>query len=302
MSGLTRTIELHAAVAKRALRRYGVHPLRTVGRLDERAVFVVGSPRSGTSFTARSLGDVPGFADLGEVNALKAAIPAMHGEPAGAAAPRVRRLLRLSQRLAMVAGLRPIEQTPESGFVIPAISAAFPRARFLHLVRDGRDVACSLIERGWLRAGAPGVQARATTTTRDDAGQPYGDYARFWVERDRRDEFGAVSEARRCAWAWRRYNEAVLDQAGALGDRLLQVRYERLVRDPAAVAREIAAFLDAGDRATDLERALSGAHDESVGRWRRDLDADQLAAVEAEGGGLLRALGYEPPAEGEPRA
>jgi hypothetical protein len=33
-------------------------------------------------------------------------------------------------------------------------------------------------------------------------------------------------------------------------------------------------------------------HDRSVGRWRSDLDAAQLADVEAEAGALLRELGY----------
>jgi hypothetical protein len=33
-------------------------------------------------------------------------------------------------------------------------------------------------------------------------------------------------------------------------------------------------------------------HAESVGRWRRDLTAEQLADVEAEAGPLLRELGY----------
>ena len=40
-------------------------------------VFVLGSPRSGTTFLARAVGSVPGFVDLGEVAALKAAIPTL---------------------------------------------------------------------------------------------------------------------------------------------------------------------------------------------------------------------------------
>jgi hypothetical protein len=34
-------------------------------------------------------------------------------------------------------------------------------------------------------------------------------------------------------------------------------------------------------------------HSRSVGRWRRDLTAEQVADVEREAGPLLRELGYE---------
>jgi len=40
--------------------------------------------------------------------------------------------------------------------------------------------------------------------------------------------------------------------------------------------------------------ALGGFHDTSVGRYRRDLSADQLADVERIAGPLLREFGYEP--------
>ena len=51
---------------------------------------------------------------------------------------------------------------------------------------------------------------------RDDARLAYGAEPRFWVEPERREEFSQVSDARRCAWAWRRYVEAVRS-AGASG-------------------------------------------------------------------------------------
>ena len=71
-----------------------------------------------------------------------------------------------------------------------------PRRVIVHIVRDGRDVVCSLLEKPWLRR----EQAEA-----DDAGVPYGAYARFWVEPERREEFETASDARRAAWVWRSY-------------------------------------------------------------------------------------------------
>ncbi len=288
--GRLRALRLHAATARRTVRRYGVHPTRVLRGLDERLVFVVGSPRSGTSFTAIALGGVTGFADLGEVNALKAAVPALTTQGADEAARRVRSILTRSQRLGMVAGLRAIEQTPEATFVIPALAQAFPEGLFLHLQRDGRDVVSSLVESGWLRP------AGDRALTRDDAGQPYGDHARFWVEPQRQAEFAAADETTRCAWAWRRYEAAAESLLAAMPSRSLTVRYEQLVLDPGGEAARVADFLGVGDLHEELAREFGRAFATSVGRYDRDLAPSDLDAVEREAGDLLRTLGYLPPA------
>jgi hypothetical protein len=147
----------------------------------------------------------------------------------------------------------------------------------VHIVRDGRDVVSSLLEKPWLRP---------SSSKADDAGIAYGSYARFWVEPGRRAEFEAVSEARRAAWAWRRYVEA----ARAADGPALEIRYEELAADPAFVARALAPHLDVPE--DGLAAVLGRAHRSSVGRYREDLSAEQLADVLAEAGDLLRELRY----------
>jgi hypothetical protein len=257
-----------ARVARRAMRA------RRFGRREERLVFVVGCPRSGTTFLAHALGSQPGFVDLGEVTPLKAALPALAGLPATEAAAELRRILERVRLLGLATRLRGVEQTPETAHLLGAALAAYPHAVAVHCLRDGRDVVCSLLERGWLsrrRAGA------------DDAGLAYGAYARFWVEPERREEFEAVSDARRAAWAWRRYVEAA---RAAAPERTLEVRYESL----AGLAERLAAFLGSDPR--PLHRELDDFDHGSVGRWRADLTAEQVADVEAEAGALLAELGY----------
>ena len=236
---------------------------------EERLVFVVGCPRSGTTFLGRAIGGLPGFIDLGEVTPWKEALPAVPS------ADDVRRILERVRLLGLARGFRCVEQTPETSHVLGAALEAYPQALAVHALRDGRDVVCSLLERGWLSAERSG---------RDDAGLPYGAEPRFWVEPERRDEFSQVSDARRCAWAWRRYVEAVRS-AGA-GERLLEVRYENF----SGSAEALAAFL--GANVTSAHRSLDDFRDTSIGRWKRDLAADQLADVEAEAGLLLAELGY----------
>ncbi len=239
-------------------------------------VFVLGSPRSGTTFLGRSLGSLPGFVDLGEVTPLKASIPELAALPAGEAAIRIRRILSVTRRFGLVGSLRAVEQTPETAFVAEAVVLALPEARLVHIVRDGRDVVCSLLERGWLRAERRGE---------DDAGHLHGAAARFWVEEERRAEFARVSDARRAAWAWRRYVTAARAASGAL-----EIRYERMARDPDGAASELAGFLEAP--VDPLAQALREAHSESVGRFRTDLGREELTDVIAECGPLLRELGY----------
>jgi hypothetical protein len=245
--------------------------------LSERLVFVMGCPRSGTTFLARSIGSCPGFVDLGEVAPLKAAVPELAALDPATAGQRIRRILAVTRRLGLVGSLRAVEQTPEAVFVAPAIVETFPEARIVHIVRDGRDVVCSLLERGWLSTGRTGA---------DDAGGAYGARARFWVEAARREEFESASDARRAAWAWRRYVEAGL----AVADRSHEVRYEQLAAKPDGVAADLARVLEVP--AAALAAALAPARDDSVGRFRRELTAETLVEVEGEAGPLLTTLGY----------
>jgi hypothetical protein len=235
---------------------------------EERLIFVVGCPRSGTTFLGRSIGAMPGFVDLGEVTPWKAALPS---DPS---AEELRGILERVRVFGLARGLRGIEQTPETVYALGAALEAYPQALAVHELRDGRDVVCSLLERRWLSADERGC---------DDAGLRYGPHPRFWVEPERREEFSAVSDARRCAWAWRRYVEAA---RAAGSERVLEVRYEALGGE----AERLAAFLDAP--AAKLHRALDGFRDSSIGRWKRDLTREQLADVEDEAGSLLAELGY----------
>jgi hypothetical protein len=254
----------------RAVKRSALSGRPSLGRLDDRLVFVFGSPRSGTTFLAGAIGSLPGFADLGEVNPLKAAIP-------NVTAPEIRTILDRVRRFGLVGGRRAVEQTPETAFVLPAVARAFPQATLVHALRDGRDVVSSLLERGWL--GAERGDA-------DDAGAAFGAHPRFWVEPGREEEFRQAGDARRCAWAWRRYVSAV----GESGVPVTEVRYERLVTDPASATAELSRALDVPPEA--MTTALGSAHAASVGRWQRDLTPEQLADVETEAGELLSGSGY----------
>ena len=276
MSGGPRAIAASAALYGRSALRIA-RRRRRLGS-EERLVFVVGSPRSGTTFTGRSLGSLPDFVDLDEVQPWKAVIPELLHEPEELVAARLRGVLERVRLLGLARGLRGVEQTPETSFVLGAALRAYPEAVAVHVVRDARDVVTSLLERGWLSAERQGA---------DDARLAFGPHARFWVEPGREAEFEQVSDARRAAWAWRRYVTA----AAAVPERTVELRYERLVADPRAAAEPVAERL--GVAVEPVADAFAAVHDRSAGRWRRDLTAEQLADVEDEAGEALERLGYE---------
>jgi len=242
----------------------------------ERIVFVIGSPRSGTTFLAGAVGSLQGFVDLGEVRPVKASTRRWASLPEDEAATELRSTLERVRRLSFVRDLRPVEQTPELSFFVGAVVRAYPQATVLHIIRDGRDVVCSLLEKGWLRE----------REGHDDVGQPYGSYYRSWVEPERRDEFTRAREATRAAWAWRRYVTA----ARAAPEHTLEIRYEEIAADPAAAVERIASRLETDP--APLAEALRVVHSRSIGRWRRDLTPEQIEDVEREAGPLLRELSY----------
>jgi hypothetical protein len=249
-------------------------------------VFIVGSPRSGTTFLGAALARSPLLAYHFEPVLTKAAAPYVYfGLWTPARAARFyRRVYRWLDRLRLDGDLRFVDKTPRNALLVPFLADTFPDARFIHIVRDGRDVAASWSERPWL--GETPIEGR----THEPGGYRYGPHPRMWVEPDRVEEFRTTSTVHRCAWGWRRHVEAVQQASARLSEgRLLEIRYESLVGDPERVGGEVLDFL--GIESDAVLAALGGIRGTSIGRWRDLSDAD-LAAVMRECGSLLRQLGY----------
>jgi hypothetical protein len=253
-------------------------------------IFVLGAPRSGTSFLGGCLAQVPGVSYHFEPRVTKAAVRQLYS---GAWTDRkTAHVFRASCRALMLAagdgGRRYVDKTPEYAFIIPFLATTFPTAMFVHIIRDGRDVAVSHSERPWLVADSAGSGQHGR------AGTTWGPQARFWVEPERRNQFSAVTDLERAAWAWRRYTQAAKDNLAAVPpERSFELRYERLVTEPTKIARELAEFIVVDDHgAAALAEAVSSGQASSVDRWRDALDDTQRDLVEAECGPLLAELGY----------
>ena len=170
------------------------------------------------------------------------------------------------------------DKTPQHVQYLLVLAALFPEARFVHLVRDGRDTALSLLslrERGLSKWGPRSMG-----------------HAGYY-------------------WAW-------LVLSGLLAGRLLgprryrQLRFEDLVTDPVAALRPLCAwaglpfhddvlayhdnettraYAQAGD---PRKRWLTQAPDPArTGRWKIDMAPSDRASLLRQAGGLLAHLGYE---------
>ena len=164
------------------------------------------------------------------------------------------------------------DKTPIHVLHVPLLAAGFPEARFVHVVRDGRDVASSYLEQSF---GPRNVVEAALRWKR------------------------AVRRGRRAG--------AVVGPA-----RYLEVRYEALVAEPEAALRRVCDLVDlAFDQAMlryhEASRVASERpHYRNVARpptpglrdWRREMTPADVAAFEAVAGRLLEELGYR---RGAPR-
>ena len=110
----------------------------------EHFVFIVGSPRSGTTITAETLSRHPDIAylyepyylwkqgtDNSEDDELKAS------DCDDASVSLIRRYCHHFWRRSGVSFI--VEQSPEESLMVPLLQRILPRARFIHMIRDGYD-------------------------------------------------------------------------------------------------------------------------------------------------------------------
>ncbi len=169
-------------------------------------------------------------------------------------------------------------KTPDSVRRMGTLHALWPQARFVHLIRDGRDVALSLMKWPSVRNKKPGT----FPTWKDD---PVSTSAFWWELNVRRG---------RQAGEW-------------LGPELYrEMHYESLVAHPKQECAALCDFLDLPYHEAMLhyhevvEEAGAGqgvGHDRQpitsgLRNWRTQMPADDVERFEAAAGALLDELGY----------
>ena len=263
--------------------------------LIPRPVFLLGCARSGTSIFGEALASHPAVTYLFELSPTWNSIVeegADHRLEAAAADPELARRVydEFSGHLRGEPGEVLLEKNPKHVLRLPFLAALFPWGRFIHIIRDGRDTAASLMFRnrgdGWGHLQVPG-----------------------W--RDLLERYPKENHIR-CAHQWRIAVEtARCDGARLGGARYREVRYEDLVRNPLAVVEEALAFmgLEAPGAVAEFCRKIQDEtegsyhalkqvrhyvdnHSRRIGRYCENLAPDQVVEVEEACGEVLAELGY----------
>lgn len=169
------------------------------------------------------------------------------------------------------------EKTPDFVRRLPLLAALCPDSRFVHIVRDGRDVALSTLDWAHERKG-PGKWA-------------------LWQQ----DPVVASG----LWWSWQVGAGRLAGEA--LGDRYHELRYEDLIAEPTAELRRITEAIGLPfernmlDYHRGRERSRPGRSAKQnwlrptagLRDWRTQLPETDLAAFEAVAATELRAAGYE---------
>jgi hypothetical protein len=284
------------------------HILVVNGRKVRQPVFVLGAPCSGVSILARALKRSEGFhLTMGQrwvlpvVHAfarnplLEAAATVLRDAFAqgwqvsphcclGCSAPC--RAAGGAEGTGPCVGDRAISRygdaSPDLLYCAESLVDAFPDARLVQIIRDGRDVVAGMISDAdalaWFRPGFVDLDAESHPVLGLE------------TQADRA-EWPSLSVAGKCAMRWRGTVRLMARLRNALSaEQLITLRYEEMIRQPVTAASAVSAFT--GAEVSHLELRPGPETDWEAGVWRRLLSPAQAAEVERVAGGELRRVGY----------
>lgn len=293
------------------------HILVVNGRKVSQPVFVIGAPHSGTDVLGRALKRTPGFhitigqeAVQGVVYAFARSPSIQRGRGDATAtvlrdafaqawrvtphgcltcSPVCREAGGVTDRASCIAErdiVRYGDASPDLMYCAADLVAAFPDARLLQVIRDGRDVVAAMLadpqSLGWVK---PGVANLETEFPNPFLGVETEQDLAIWPE---------LSPAGKCAMRWRGTVRAMARLRGAMSaGQLTTLRYENVLRQPAATAAAVSGFV--GDTIEQVQPPATrrdGLGTADPGAWRRLLTSAQLAEIESVAGPDLRRVGY----------
>lgn len=177
------------------------------------------------------------------------------------------------------------DKTPHNIHALGLLGAMFPAAKYIHIIRDGRDAATAM----WMR----NFQRNREATLKQFGNFEYfvEDFAKKWTQ--------GIKSAQECS--------------AANPDRYFELRYEDLHREPEPIVRGLFEFLgvDAGDAvvtdcigAASFKRLTGGRKRGQeqpgafmrkgvIGDWRNHFDEVDRATFQEHAGTLLKELGYD---------
>ncbi|HEX8004916.1 MAG TPA: sulfotransferase [Trebonia sp.] len=292
------------------------HILIVNARKVTQPVFVIGAPQSGQEAVGRALKISPGFhVTIGSRSVLQAVYafarrPSLYNGRGEAAATVMRdafaqgwqvnptSCLECTAQCRSAAGLGPVEvgpcveqrglarfgdASPDLVYCAEALIEAFPDARLVQVIRDGRDAVAAMLQdpiaMSWLRPSVANVDTEFPNP--------------FYGVEDEADRlaWSSLSPAAQCALRWRwTVRTAARLRLTVPAEQLKTLRYEDMVRNPRDTAMALSAFTGTTVAAPVApgNRRFRG----ETAAWRHSLTLGQVADIEKIAGEELRRLGY----------
>jgi hypothetical protein len=297
------------------------HILVVNGRKVRQPVFVIGAPHSGTDLMARALKQSAGFHVTIGQRAVVSVVHAFARSPSiqrgrGEAAATVLRdafaqawqvspygCMACSPQCREAGGVRRAgvcvaerdiarygDASPDLIYCADGLVDAFPDARIVQIIRDGRDVVAGMLaDSGVLSALRPGV-----ANIESEFPNPF-----FGIDtRADLDAWPGLSLAAKCALRWRgSVRQMARLRSSMTAEQLTTLRYEHVIRNPQAAASAVSQFIGAKlaplpVRGAGAGRAGRAGRQDAAGGWRRLLTPVQVNEVEQVAGTDLRRVGY----------
>lgn len=155
------------------------------------------------------------------------------------------------------------EKTPHNVTEFGVLHRYFPSAQFVHIIRDGRGVAASLLEQHWV--DLTNLQGGKVWYT-----QNAGNAGRYWSH---------IIET------------AEKQREGIPSAQYKVLRYEDLVKHPETVLRDLFEFL--GEPWDPCVLAQNPVHAGSLNAWRTKLSQKQLTEFDTTASAMMKRLGYQ---------
>lgn len=246
---------------------------RYIATTPKDPVFIIGSSRSGTTFfgtcLSQSLTDISYHLEPYASVAMNP--PLSHGNwNKRFARFIIRQYVSWLQRVHGQGGKTYIEKNPMNALAVPYYIEAFPCARFIHLIRDGRDAALSISKR-W----PPNF---------------------YYLKGREKELYARMPLLEGSAKIWQKLVLAAREHCAHLPeDQYLEVRYEDLMEKPEDAAKKITDFLDIKDdeASSHLASLFKAGQKEQIGKWKSEISKEDQNVFETEIAETLIALGYK---------
>lgn len=194
-----------------------------------------------------------------------------------------------------------IEKTCANSLRVGFVHEIFPDARFIHIVRDGRDVAASAMDRWTAPLDLPYLAAKARYVPASDLPYYASRYlssriAKVRSSEDRLSWWGPKFEGMEritpdtplvevAARQWERCVSLAFEQLENVPQhQVTTIHYQTLAEDPVGTLRRVTNALEEDVGETALSIAASTIHAGSVGNWKTalsDTDVELLTPIVA---------------------